>query len=78
MYLDYWSAGGSASVARHMKRLREVGWNCAVCLSVTRPHFFANFSLEMAAFSAFWALQNAARRSILQLWQQLLLIWRAL
>ena len=61
MYITdvHWSAGGEAPVARLTKRTRGADADVLVCVSVTLPHFFNNFSQKVPDFAASAALRAA-------------------
>ena len=54
-----WSAGGESPVARLAFRPRGADHTGAICISVTRPHFFTNFSQKVRDFAAGAALAAA-------------------
>ena len=54
-----WSAGGEAPVARLTKRTRGADADVLICVSVTLPHFFNNFSQKVPDFAASAALRAA-------------------
>ena len=54
-----WSAGGESPVARLTKRTRGADADVLICVSVTLPHFFNNFSQKVPDFAASAALRAA-------------------